>query len=88
MQKNWIGKSTGLKVNFKLESGEDFPIFTTRPDTIFGVTFMVIAPEHPLLDRVTDPEVRQFIQKTRSQSLIDRTSEDKEKKELIQALRL
>jgi len=88
MQKNWIGKSTGLKVNFKLESGEDFPIFTTRPDTIFGVTFMVIAPEHPLLDRVTDPEVRQFIQKTRSQSLIDRTSEDKEKEGIDTGLKV
>jgi len=88
MQKNWIGKSTGLKVNFKLESGEDFPIFTTRPDTIFGVTFMVIAPEHPLLDRSTDPEVRQFIQKTRSQSLIDRTSEDKEKEGIDTGLKV
>ena len=88
MQKNWIGKSTGLKVNFKLESGEDFPIFTTRPDTIFGVTFMVIAPEHPLLDRVTDPEVRQFIQKTRSQSLIDRTSEHKEKEGIDTGLKV
>jgi len=79
MQKNWIGRSTGLKVNFKLESGEDFPIFTTRPDTVFGVTFMVIAPEHPLLDRVTDPKVKEFVNRVKSQSMIDRTSEDKEK---------
>ncbi len=79
MHKNWIGRSTGLKVNFKLESGEDFPIFTTRPDTIFGVTFMVIAPEHPLLDRVTDPKVKEFIERVKTQSMIDRTSEDKEK---------
>ncbi|HPS56760.1 MAG TPA: leucine--tRNA ligase [Spirochaetota bacterium] len=79
MQKNWIGRSTGLKVNFKLESGEDFPIFTTRPDTIFGVTFMVIAPEHPLLEKITDPKVRAFIDKCKNQSMVDRTSDAKEK---------
>ncbi|TAL39603.1 MAG: leucine--tRNA ligase [Spirochaetes bacterium] len=79
MQKNWIGRSTGLQVNFKLESGEDFPIFTTRPDTIFGVTFMVIAPEHPLLDRIENPGVRAFIAKFRAQSVIDRLSDEKEK---------
>jgi len=88
MQKNWIGRSTGLKVNFKLESGEDFPIFTTRPDTIFGVTFMVIAPEHPLLERVTDPEVKEFIAKCKSQSMVDRTSEDKEKEGIDTGLKV
>ena len=67
MQKNWIGKSTGLKVNFKLESGEDFPIFTTRPDTLFGATYMVIAPEHPLIDALSEKlinfdEVKKYIQ--------------------------
>ncbi len=79
MQRNWIGRSTGLNISFKLESGEDFPIYTTRPDTVYGVTFMVIAPEHPLLDRVTNPEVRQFINKFKSQSLVERVSEEKEK---------
>jgi leucyl-tRNA synthetase len=79
MQKNWIGRSTGLRVNFKLESGEDFPIFTTRPDTIFGVTFMVIAPEHPLLDKIKDPEIRAFVEKCKNQSMVDRTSDTKEK---------
>lgn len=88
MQKNWIGRSTGLKVNFKLESGEDFPIFTTRPDTIFGVTFMVIAPEHPLLAKVTDPKVKDFIAKCKSQSMIDRTSEDKEKEGIDTGLKV
>ncbi|MGL4368068.1 MAG: class I tRNA ligase family protein, partial [Spirochaetota bacterium] len=63
MQRNWIGKSTGLLANFKLETGEDFPIFTTRPDTIFGVTFMVCSPEHPILDRVDKPEVKEFVKK-------------------------
>lgn len=49
IQENWIGKSYGTLVNFRLENGELFPIFTTRPDTIFGVTFMVIALNHPKL---------------------------------------
>ncbi|MGV8087101.1 MAG: leucine--tRNA ligase [Candidatus Woesearchaeota archaeon] len=49
IQENWIGKSYGTLINFKLENGETFPIFTTRPDTIFGVTFMVIALNHPKL---------------------------------------
>ena len=79
MQRNWIGRSTGLLINFKLETGEDFPIFTTRPDTVFGVTFMVIAPEHPLLERVTDPKVRSFIDRFKTQSITERTSEDKGK---------
>ncbi len=53
MQRNWIGKSTGLNCHFQLEgSSETIPIFTTRPDTIFGVTFLSIAPEHPLLDQI------------------------------------
>jgi len=88
MQKNWIGRSTGLKVNFKLESGEDFPIFTTRPDTIFGVTFMVIAPEHPLLEKVNDPKVKEFINRVKTQSMIDRTSEDKEKEGIDTGLKV
>ena len=79
MQRNWIGKSTGLLANFKLESGEDFPIFTTRPDTIFGVTFMVCSPEHPVLDRVDKPEVKDFVKKFKALSLVERMNEDKEK---------
>jgi len=79
MQKNWIGKSTGLLANFKLDNGEDFPIFTTRPDTIHGVTFMVVSPEHPVLDGVQKPEVREFIKKFKALSLVERMSEDKEK---------
>jgi leucyl-tRNA synthetase len=79
MQKNWIGRSTGLEIIFRLESGEEFPVFTTRPDTVFGVTYMVIAPEHPFLDRVSDPAVREFIDRMKKQSLLERLSEDKEK---------
>ncbi len=54
-QVNWIGKSTGAFVNFKLEGAdEELEVYTTRPDTLFGVTFMVIAPEHPLIDENKD----------------------------------
>jgi leucyl-tRNA synthetase len=88
MQENWIGRSEGLLINFKLESGEDFPIYTTRPDTVYGVTFMAIAPEHPLLDRVNLPEVRDFIENSRLQSLSDRLSEEKEKDGVDTGLRV
>jgi leucyl-tRNA synthetase len=52
MQRNWIGRSTGAKVRFDVIGGELLEVFTTRPDTLFGATFMVVAPEHPLLDEV------------------------------------
>ncbi|WP_228857351.1 leucine--tRNA ligase [Desulfomarina profundi] len=66
MQRNWIGKSTGLTCNFSVDGSElTIPIFTTRPDTIFGVTFMSIAPEHPLLEELVqgtekEDEVKEF----------------------------
>ncbi|HON77114.1 MAG TPA: leucine--tRNA ligase [Spirochaetota bacterium] len=88
MQKNWIGKSTGLQVNFKLESGEDFPIFTTRPDTVFGVTYMVIAPEHPFLETIAQGEVRDFIERFKNQPLLDRLSEEKEKEGIDTGLKV
>ena len=58
MQRNWIGRSTGANVRFPVESREDVEVevFTTRPDTIFGATFMVLAPEHPLVDEITANE--------------------------------
>lgn len=88
MQRNWIGKSTGLLINFKLESGEDFPIYTTRPDTVYGVTFMAIAPEHPLLDRIDNTKVRAFIEKSKSQSLVERLSEEREKEGIDTGLKV
>jgi len=69
MQRNWIGKSTGLQCDFEVDGlNEKLSIFTTRPDTIFGVTFMSIAPEHPLIDSLLknnpkEPEIRDFITK-------------------------
>ena len=83
MQENWIGKSEGAEVTFKTESGEPFVIFTTRPDTLWGVTFMVLAPEHPLVDKITAPEQRQAIEAYRfeasRQTEIERLATDKEK---------
>ena len=55
MQRNWIGRSEGARVVFRVDgSGEELPVFTTRPDTLFGATFFVLAPEHPLLEQLTD----------------------------------
>jgi leucyl-tRNA synthetase len=79
-QRNWIGKSTGADIEFKLaDSGHVMKVFTTRPDTIFGVTFMVIAPENTLVDAITTPEQREEVDKyleyVRSRSERDRISE-------------
>lgn len=72
MQRNWIGKSTGAEVSFPVDgSAEAIKIFTTRPDTIFGVTFMSIATEHPMAEKITTADrlaqVRSFIEKARSE---------------------
>src|SRR5690606_19047760 len=56
MQRNWIGRSEGAEVVFKTERGDEIPVFTTRPDTLWGATFMVMAPEHPLVGELTTPE--------------------------------
>jgi leucyl-tRNA synthetase len=63
MQRNWIGRSEGAEVDFALEDGSaKIRVFTTRPDTLFGATYMVLAPEHPLVERITVPEQRQAVQ--------------------------
>ncbi|HVN98065.1 MAG TPA: leucine--tRNA ligase [Syntrophorhabdaceae bacterium] len=72
MQKNWIGRSYGVEVDFTLEDGRPLTIFTTRPDTLYGVTFMVLAPEHPLAHELAkgtsyEKEVKAFIEKVRKQ---------------------
>ncbi len=84
MQRNWIGKSEGTLVNFRLETGEELPVFTTRPDTLYGVTFMVFAPEHPKIMELvkgTDYEekVKKFVNRVVIQERFERTAEDKEK---------
>jgi leucyl-tRNA synthetase len=55
MQRHWVGRSEGAEVTFKSESGDDIKVFTTRPDTLFGATYMVLAPEHPLVAKLTSP---------------------------------
>ncbi|MGA3173775.1 MAG: leucine--tRNA ligase [Syntrophorhabdales bacterium] len=78
MQRNWIGKSYGVEVNFPLEGGDHITIFTTRPDTLFGVTFMVLAPEHPLAATLAkgtpcEADVAAFVEKARTQDRSFRT---------------
>jgi len=84
MQENWIGKSTGAEARFQTEDGTPLPVFTTRPDTIYGVTYMVLAPEHPFVERLLErqPEngaLRAFVDRVKVQSEIDRTSTETEK---------
>ena len=61
MQKNWIGKSIGGEVVFQLEQGGEFRVFTTRADTLYGCTYVVISPEHPLIEKITTPECREAV---------------------------
>ena len=85
MQEEWIGRSEGCRVVFKVsETGEELPIFTTRPDTLWGVTFMSLAPEHPLIEKLvegTDQEgrVMEAVRKMRSQGTSARQIADLEK---------
>jgi leucyl-tRNA synthetase len=83
MQRNWIGRSEGARVRFTAESGDDIEIFTTRPDTLWGATFMVLAPEHPLVEKLTTDDQRaavtEYVEQARRQSEIERTSTEKEK---------
>jgi leucyl-tRNA synthetase len=87
MQKNWIGRSQGADLSFGLEykgvDTKEIRVFTTRPDTIYGVTFFVMAPEHPLVPRLTTPEhkaeVDKYIYQTLRQTEIERTSVEEEK---------
>lgn len=85
MQANWIGKSTGAYLEFPIVNlNEKIGVYTTRPDTVYGVTYLVLAPEHPLTQRVTTPEqqaaVTAFIQEVSNQSELERTAEDKPKR--------
>lgn len=83
MQKNWIGKSLGAEVTFSTESGEKFSIFTTRVDTICGVSYVVLAPEHPLVKKLATPAqmdaVMAYIEQTSKANEIERLSSDREK---------
>jgi leucyl-tRNA synthetase len=85
MQRNWIGRSEGAEVVFRCEEVDlDFPVFTTRPDTLFGATFFVLAPEHPELERLvagTEAEsaVREYVDRVGRESAEERGAEDREK---------
>ena len=84
MQRNWIGRSTGAEVDFKIDGlNLNLTVFTTRPDTLFGATYMVIAPEHPLIDSITTNDcknsVNDYIKATSLKSDLDRTDLAKEK---------
>ncbi|RIK55965.1 MAG: leucine--tRNA ligase [Chloroflexi bacterium] len=83
MQTNWIGRSEGAEVTFHTEQGDPLVVFTTRPDTLWGATFMVLAPEHPLVDQVTSAEMRDQVEAYQAQAArmdeVTRAAADKEK---------
>ncbi|MEZ6853379.1 leucine--tRNA ligase [Halodesulfovibrio aestuarii] len=85
MQENWIGKSIGAEIQFKVENSEEIiPVFTTRPDTVFGVSFMSLAPEHPMVEKLIEgtehaDDVRAFVKRITNMDRIERTSDNLEK---------
>ncbi len=82
-QRNWIGRSQGAKIKFQVENGPEFEVFTTRPDTLFGATYMVFSPEHPMLNDITAPDCKEALDAYRSQAArlteVDRQAEGREK---------
>jgi leucyl-tRNA synthetase len=85
MQRNWIGRSEGAEVSFRCEEADlDFPVFTTRPDTLFGATFFVLAPEHPELERLVagtpaEADVREYVDRVARESAEERGDEERPK---------
>src|SRR5690606_31040332 len=84
MQRNWIGRSEGAEVTFPIEGfDESFTVFTTRPDTLFGATYAVLAPEHPLVEKITTTEQKDAVQKyldaVQTRSDLERTDLAKDK---------
>jgi leucyl-tRNA synthetase len=84
MQRNWIGRSEGARVLFRVEgSGEELPVFTTRPDTLFGATFFVLAPEHPLVESLVagtehETEVLDYVRHAAARSEVEREQKEKD----------
>ncbi len=83
-QKNWIGRSTGAEVDFTATTGDKIRVYTTRPDTLFGATYMVVSPEHPLIDKWADvlenmDEIEDYRQKAAHKSDFERTEVNKDK---------
>lgn len=84
MQRNWIGKSEGAEVTFHIEGDKGtFDVFTTRPDTLFGATYAVLAPEHPLVEKIVSPDhqdaVQTYVEKALNKSDLERTDLAKDK---------
>jgi leucyl-tRNA synthetase len=85
MQRNWIGRSEGAEVVFRIEELDvDLPVFTTRPDTLFGATFFVLAPEHPLVPKLAEgsphaEEILDYARHAAARSAVDRADPEKEK---------
>jgi leucyl-tRNA synthetase len=85
MQRNWIGRSEGAEVTFRCEEADlDFPVFTTRPDTLFGATFFILAPEHPELERLVagspaEAAVREYVNAVARESIEERGDEERPK---------
>jgi leucyl-tRNA synthetase len=83
LQTNWIGRSEGAEIFFEVERYGTIEVFTTRPDTVFGATFFVLAPEHPAVEQITTPErsdeVRAYVEKASRMTEIDRTDVTREK---------
>ena len=83
-EKNWIGRSTGAEVVFKTSAGDDLKVFTTRPDTLFGVTYMVLSPEHPFVEKWKDltdnyDEISAYVKEAQKKSDFERSELNKEK---------
>jgi leucyl-tRNA synthetase len=79
IQRNWIGRSEGAEVLFRDENLDaDIPVFTTRPDTLFGATFFVLAPEHPLVERLANDEIRTYVEKAGARPVEERETKEKD----------
>ena len=82
MQRNWIGRSEGARVTFRVDrTGDDLPVFTTRPDTLFGATFFALAPEHPLIGALTagserERDVADYVRRTAARATVDRAPQE------------
>lgn len=92
MQENWIGRSEGLEFNLEVpELGEKIAAYTTRPDTVYGITFLALAAEHPLIDKICQnnpkaQEIKDFCHKAQNQSELERTSSESEKEGIFTGL--
>ncbi|HMJ00012.1 MAG TPA: leucine--tRNA ligase [Gaiellaceae bacterium] len=79
IQRNWIGRSEGAEVLFRVEDLDiDIPVFTTRPDTLFGATFFVLAPEHPLVEQLGNDEVREYVRTAALRPIAERQTKEKD----------